>query len=137
MRASEPIRGLWKSLARGESRGLWPQVRAGDAASNRRHTCRPIVSRRACPSGLIGPLGRWVLERALRQRREWQDQGLAPPPIAINVSGLQLLDPGFAAMVEQSLPAHLVNSGWRSRDRSASRHITCRPSAECSVLSVK
>ncbi|MGI3899551.1 MAG: putative bifunctional diguanylate cyclase/phosphodiesterase [Janthinobacterium lividum] len=54
-------------------------------------------------SGLIGPLGRWVLERALRQRGQWQDQGLAPPPIAINVSGLQLLDPGFAAMVEQSL----------------------------------
>lgn len=56
-------------------------------------------------SGLIGPLGRWVLERALRQRGQWQDQGLAPPPIAINVSGLQLLDPGFAAMVQHSLRA--------------------------------
>jgi diguanylate cyclase (GGDEF)-like protein/PAS domain S-box-containing protein len=54
-------------------------------------------------SGLIGPLGRWVLEEAFRQRGIWQDQGLLAPPIAINVSGIQLLDPGFVACVEQSL----------------------------------
>ena len=54
-------------------------------------------------SGMIVQLGRWVFDRALRQRRQWQDEGLAPPPIAVNVSGTQLLDPGFIAYVEQSL----------------------------------
>ena len=56
-------------------------------------------------SGLIVPLGRWVLDRALRQRGQWQAEGLSPPPIAINVSAIQLLDPGFIAMVEESLQA--------------------------------
>lgn len=56
-------------------------------------------------SGLIVALGRWVLCQTLRQRRQWQDEGLAPPPIAINVSGNQLLDPGFVGMVEEMLQA--------------------------------
>lgn len=54
-------------------------------------------------SGLIGPLGRWVFEKALCQWKIWHDAGLNPPPIAINVSGLQLMNPDFAAAVEQSL----------------------------------
>jgi diguanylate cyclase (GGDEF)-like protein/PAS domain S-box-containing protein len=54
-------------------------------------------------SGLIVPLGRWVLDEALRQRRRWQSEGLLPPPIAINLSGIQLLDPSFISTVETSL----------------------------------
>ncbi len=53
--------------------------------------------------GLIGTLGHWVIVHAMRQHRAWQDAGLNPPPIAINVSGLQLLDPGFVALVEDAL----------------------------------
>jgi len=53
--------------------------------------------------GLIVPLGRWVLERAMRQSTRWRDAGLSPPPIAINVSGSQLVDPGFIALVEEAL----------------------------------
>lgn len=53
-------------------------------------------------SGLIVPLGRWVIFEAFRQHRQWQDAGLAPPPIAINVSGNQL-DQAFVAFVGQSL----------------------------------
>jgi diguanylate cyclase (GGDEF)-like protein/PAS domain S-box-containing protein len=54
-------------------------------------------------SGLIVPLGRWVLDEALRQRGRWQREGLLPPPIAINLSGIQLLDPSFISTVETSL----------------------------------
>jgi diguanylate cyclase (GGDEF)-like protein/PAS domain S-box-containing protein len=54
-------------------------------------------------SGLIVPLGRWVLDQSMRQHSQWQAEGLVPPPIAINVSGNQLLDPGFIAAVEESL----------------------------------
>jgi diguanylate cyclase (GGDEF)-like protein/PAS domain S-box-containing protein len=53
--------------------------------------------------GLIGQLGHWVLVRAMRQHRQWQEAGLAPPQIAINVSGNQLLDPAFIGSVEQAL----------------------------------
>jgi EAL domain-containing protein (putative c-di-GMP-specific phosphodiesterase class I) len=37
-------------------------------------------------SGLIVPLGRWVLDAACRQMKLWLDAGLAPPLIAVNVS---------------------------------------------------
>ncbi|WP_245606915.1 sensor domain-containing protein [Simplicispira psychrophila] len=40
-------------------------------------------------SGIIGPLGEWVLETACRQGRLWLDAGLAPVTIAINVSPRQ------------------------------------------------
>jgi diguanylate cyclase (GGDEF)-like protein/PAS domain S-box-containing protein len=53
--------------------------------------------------GLIGQLGQWVLVQAMRQHRQWREAGLVPPPIAINVSGNQLLDPGFLEVVEQAL----------------------------------
>jgi diguanylate cyclase (GGDEF)-like protein/PAS domain S-box-containing protein len=54
-------------------------------------------------SGLIVPLGRWVIDRAMRQRTIWEHAGLTPPPIAINVSGLQLLDTGFVPFVVDAL----------------------------------
>jgi diguanylate cyclase (GGDEF)-like protein/PAS domain S-box-containing protein len=62
-------------------------------------------------SGLIVPLGLWVLDEALRQRKRWQDEGLSPPPIAINLSGVQLLDPGFVAAVEAALQRAGANAG--------------------------
>ena len=64
-------------------------------------------------SGLIVPLGNWVMKQAMRQMRRWASLGLRVPRIAINVSGVQLRRPGFIASVEQALaetgaePAHL------------------------------
>ena len=40
-------------------------------------------------SGIIGPLGEWVLETACRQGRQWLDDGLPAVTIAINVSPRQ------------------------------------------------
>jgi diguanylate cyclase (GGDEF)-like protein/PAS domain S-box-containing protein len=54
-------------------------------------------------SGLIMQLGRWVFNQAVRQWTLWQDAGLSPPPIAINVSGNQLIEPAFVNFVEDSL----------------------------------
>jgi diguanylate cyclase (GGDEF)-like protein/PAS domain S-box-containing protein len=44
-------------------------------------------------SGLIVPLGRWVLHEACRQMKAWIDVGIAPPLVAVNVSGLQFKTP--------------------------------------------
>ncbi|WP_244940409.1 EAL domain-containing protein [Deinococcus ficus] len=53
-------------------------------------------------SGLIVPLGAWVLREACRQAGEWQatDRGLT---MSVNVSALQLEDAGFLGTVQDAL----------------------------------
>ncbi|WP_431856640.1 putative bifunctional diguanylate cyclase/phosphodiesterase [Azospirillum sp.] len=41
-------------------------------------------------TGFIVQLGDWVLEEACRQQRAWLDHGLAPVPVAVNISPRQL-----------------------------------------------
>lgn len=48
-------------------------------------------------SGLILPLGRWVLREACRQARAWQDAGLPPVVIAVNTSALEFRAEDFLA----------------------------------------
>jgi diguanylate cyclase (GGDEF)-like protein/PAS domain S-box-containing protein len=45
--------------------------------------------------GYIVPIGRWVLREACRQAKRWQDTALAPMPVAINISAVELRSPGF------------------------------------------
>ena len=54
-------------------------------------------------SGLIIPLGLWVLNEACRQARVWQDMGLQPIRIAVNVSAKQFTDNDFARHVEEAI----------------------------------
>jgi diguanylate cyclase (GGDEF)-like protein/PAS domain S-box-containing protein len=46
-------------------------------------------------SGLILPIGAWVLREACGQANAWLDQGLPAIPMSINVSGVQLQDAKF------------------------------------------
>src|SRR4030095_1230384 len=39
--------------------------------------------------GLILGIGQWVLREACRQTRAWQDAGLQPISVAVNVSGVE------------------------------------------------
>lgn len=51
-------------------------------------------------SGLIAPIGRWVLERGCGDRAKWlRNASHAPLELAVNVSARQLAEPGFAASV--------------------------------------
>ena len=54
-------------------------------------------------SGLILPLGRWVLQQAARQWRAWLDDDLPPFPVAVNVSAQQFLAPSFVEEVATTL----------------------------------
>jgi diguanylate cyclase (GGDEF)-like protein/PAS domain S-box-containing protein len=56
-------------------------------------------------SGLIVPIGRWVLREACRQARAWQIAGLPPMCVAINISAVELRAPGFVAGVRTILSA--------------------------------
>ncbi len=59
-------------------------------------------------AGLIIDLGQWVLERAVRQLRQWHDSGAGWQHLAINVSALQLRSGRFPARVRDALVRHGV-----------------------------
>ena len=50
-------------------------------------------------SGLIAPLGQWVLAQACTDRKRWPDHRGLDPVMAVNVSAHQLTAPGFADSV--------------------------------------
>ena len=54
-------------------------------------------------SGLIVPIGAWVLRTACMQLRAWDEAGLPPLRMAVNVSARQFHDDGFKAEVKQAL----------------------------------
>jgi diguanylate cyclase (GGDEF)-like protein/PAS domain S-box-containing protein len=55
-------------------------------------------------TGLIIPLGRWVLEQACREARRWNDAApSAALAVSVNVSGRQVAEPEFVAVVAEAL----------------------------------
>jgi len=54
-------------------------------------------------TGLIVPLGEWVLRETCRQAKEWHDGGLAIGLVSVNVDGLQIERGGFVDAVERAL----------------------------------
>lgn len=48
-------------------------------------------------TGIITPIGRWVLQEASRQYKAWIANGLPPIPIAVNVSPVEFRDKDFAS----------------------------------------
>jgi EAL domain-containing protein (putative c-di-GMP-specific phosphodiesterase class I) len=54
-------------------------------------------------TGLIHPLGEWVLRTACLQHRAWREQRLPPLRLAVNLSPLQFQRPGFIDMVDRLL----------------------------------
>jgi diguanylate cyclase (GGDEF)-like protein len=64
-------------------------------------------------TGLIIPIGRWVLRTACRQNLEWREQGLPHLCVAVNLSARQFLDPNLtsdvsAILEEYDMPPELL-----------------------------
>ncbi len=59
-------------------------------------------------SGLIVPLGAWVLEDVCRQVAEWRSRGLGQVPVAVNVSPIQICHADFAKSVEDCLSRYAI-----------------------------
>ena len=69
----------------------------------------PVAER----SGLILPIGAWVLRCVIDRLRTWIDAGISPPRIAVNLSALQFRQSGLAdqigaLLVESGVPAELL-----------------------------
>ena len=54
-------------------------------------------------SGLIVPIGKWVIQTACAQNVAWQRQGLPALPIAVNLSPRQFGDPALLSDIEAAL----------------------------------
>jgi EAL domain-containing protein (putative c-di-GMP-specific phosphodiesterase class I) len=54
-------------------------------------------------SGLIVPIGDWVLATACAQARAWREEGLPPLRMAVNISALQFRQVDFAQRVRRLL----------------------------------
>ncbi|MCX7514147.1 putative bifunctional diguanylate cyclase/phosphodiesterase [Frateuria hangzhouensis] len=76
-------------------------------------------------SGQIGRLGEWVIREACRQLRDWHDRGLSPVRVAINLSPMQIQQPGLvdvaagivsAAGIESSQIMFEVTESMAMRD---------------------
>ncbi|WP_238376434.1 bifunctional diguanylate cyclase/phosphodiesterase [Thiobacillus denitrificans] len=57
-------------------------------------------------TGLILPLGEWVLNEACRQLRLWRDAGITDLTVAVNLSAHQLHSPALIPMVARTLGNH-------------------------------
>jgi EAL domain-containing protein (putative c-di-GMP-specific phosphodiesterase class I) len=53
--------------------------------------------------GLIKPIGRWVVHEACRQARAWQDAGLRPIPLSVNISAIEFRSRGFLTNIFDAL----------------------------------
>ncbi len=56
-------------------------------------------------TGLIVPIGEWILRSACAQNRAWQEAGLQPFPVTVNVSSVQFRQNNFVETVSQILRA--------------------------------
>jgi diguanylate cyclase len=54
-------------------------------------------------TGLIEPIGDWVLRTACRQMKSWQEQGLRPARVAVNLSARQFQRPNFVDQIANIL----------------------------------
>ena len=63
--------------------------------------------------GVMQTLGAWAIGEACRQNKVWIDGGIAPLPVAVNISGKQFYQGDLAGVVAQALtetglPSHLL-----------------------------
>lgn len=84
------------------------QIMGAEALIRWHHPTRGLVSPdnfipMAEETGLILPIGQWVLETACAQLKEWQDKGLAPIKVAVNVSVHQFKQEDISQFIQDLL----------------------------------
>jgi predicted signal transduction protein with EAL and GGDEF domain len=92
-------------------------------------------------TGLIEPIGQWVMETACRQLREWMDAGIAPLRVSVNLSPIQfarddLPDKVAAALAAADIPAHLLELEITETAAMSSPELAVRHLARLKALGV-
>lgn len=92
------------------------EIRGAESLIRWRHPTRGIVSPVefipvAEETGLIVPLGAWILDHACQTIKCWHDNGVAIPYIVVNVSAAQLGD-GLVKLVRDALAKHDIAASW-------------------------
>jgi EAL domain-containing protein (putative c-di-GMP-specific phosphodiesterase class I) len=62
-------------------------------------------------TGLIVPIGEWVLDEACRQISEWREAGRRDWTMAVNLSALQFRHAGLIQTVREALKRHALEPG--------------------------
>ena len=86
-------------------------------------------------SSLIVPISQWALREACRQGQEWQDAGLRPVPVAVNLSGAQFkrkdfLESVMSALDISGMDPRVPGSGAHREHRDGRRLGHREPAAE-------
>jgi diguanylate cyclase (GGDEF)-like protein/PAS domain S-box-containing protein len=63
-------------------------------------------------TGLIVPIGEWVLRTACEQNMIWQDKGYPPLRMAVNISARQFREPNFIKLVARVLQDTGLDPKW-------------------------
>jgi diguanylate cyclase (GGDEF)-like protein/PAS domain S-box-containing protein len=63
-------------------------------------------------TGLIIPIGEWILAEACRQHRQWIEEGLPPIPISVNISAVQFHDKSFLSMLSNVIEDSGIEPGY-------------------------
>jgi diguanylate cyclase (GGDEF)-like protein/PAS domain S-box-containing protein len=63
-------------------------------------------------TGLIGPIGRWVLQTACAQNKAWQDAGMKPCVVAVNVSPRQFRRDDLVQTITEVLEQTQLEPRW-------------------------
>jgi len=82
-----------------------------------RHPARGMVSPAefiplAEETGVINEIGTWVLETACAQNRQWQETGLPPMIMAVNIAPRQFANPELPKTVLHALRASGLEAQW-------------------------
>lgn len=120
---AELLQGLHHALALGQLHLVYQpkvdartlQITATEALLRWQHPQRGTVSPAvfiplAERHGLIGEIGRWVVEEACRQAAQWRAQGFRMR-MAVNISGHQLRQDDFVEHILSTLHAHGIPPG--------------------------
>ncbi|UQZ82900.1 Cyclic di-GMP phosphodiesterase Gmr [Paenibacillus konkukensis] len=62
-------------------------------------------------TGLIVPMGNWILKQACLQNKAWLEQGYNPLCVSVNISAIQFHQPQFVSVIEETLQESGLDPG--------------------------
>jgi diguanylate cyclase (GGDEF)-like protein/PAS domain S-box-containing protein len=88
-------------------------------------------------TGLIIPVGEWVIAEVCGQLRSWEAAGLPPPPVAINLSARQFQQADLAAGIERIVSAAGVDPALLEFELTESMLMTNPEAAVAALMRIK